>query len=215
MALKTMKQRSINREDMLELTRRMTLSRNCFSRVAGAYFDEEGYVDGTFHIHFLKLSRSDQEKNLKLAKAIPFSDTNRQLKEYVFPREAKMPGSLWQLFMALKECELKNDGLLDMLYEVLGERLCAGADFGFYLFYGSYDVLRKGSDQVSQWESEEVYSFLIGVMSRLSGEYEMGEPECGFLFPAFSDRSADPDAIAVFEKDPENPHTEFYRLLKL
>ena len=30
----------INRDDMLELTRRMTPKRNCFSRIAGAYFDE-------------------------------------------------------------------------------------------------------------------------------------------------------------------------------
>ena len=37
---------------MLELTRRMTPSRNCFSRIAGAYMDEEGYEDGTFNIHF-------------------------------------------------------------------------------------------------------------------------------------------------------------------
>ncbi len=36
----------IRREDMLELTRRMTLKRNCSDRIAGAYFDEEGYVDG-------------------------------------------------------------------------------------------------------------------------------------------------------------------------
>ena len=27
----------INREDMMELTRRMTLKRNCFDRIAGAY----------------------------------------------------------------------------------------------------------------------------------------------------------------------------------
>ena len=42
----------INREDMLELTRRMTLKRNCFDRIAGAYLDEEGFVDGTFNKHF-------------------------------------------------------------------------------------------------------------------------------------------------------------------
>ena len=41
----------ISRDDMLELTRRMTLSRNCFARVAGAYMDEDGYDDGTFNIH--------------------------------------------------------------------------------------------------------------------------------------------------------------------
>ena len=61
----------INREDMLELTRRMTLKRNCFDRIAGAYFDEEGFVDGTFNTHFLKLSPTEQEKNLAIAKAIP------------------------------------------------------------------------------------------------------------------------------------------------
>ena len=54
----------IDREDMLELTRRMTVSRNCFSRIAGAYMDEEGFIDGTFNTHFLKLSGSEKEKNL-------------------------------------------------------------------------------------------------------------------------------------------------------
>ena len=53
----------INREDMLELTRRMTLSRNCFSRIAGAYFDEDGFVDGTFNKHFLKLTSKERQDN--------------------------------------------------------------------------------------------------------------------------------------------------------
>ena len=66
----------INREDMLELTRRMTLKRNCFSRIAGAYLDEEGFVEGTFNKHFQKLSAKDQQFNLNIAKAIPFSYTN-------------------------------------------------------------------------------------------------------------------------------------------
>ena len=52
----------IDREDMLELTRRMTVSRNCFSRIAGAYMDDEGFIDGTFNTHFLKLSGSEKEK---------------------------------------------------------------------------------------------------------------------------------------------------------
>ena len=42
----------INREDMLELTRRMTVSRSNFTRLAGAYYDEEGYVEGTFNTNF-------------------------------------------------------------------------------------------------------------------------------------------------------------------
>ena len=43
----------INREDMLELTRRMTVKRSSMTRIAGAYMDREGYVDGTFNTNFL------------------------------------------------------------------------------------------------------------------------------------------------------------------
>ena len=49
----------IQREDMLELTRRMTLSRNSFTRIAGCYIDSEGEYDGSFNTNFLKLSASD------------------------------------------------------------------------------------------------------------------------------------------------------------
>ena len=92
----------INREDMLELTRRMTLKRNCFSRIAGAYMDREGFVDGTFNKHFQRLSAKEQKQNLEIAKKIPFSETNVQLKEYSFQEKDRKPGSIWQMLMALK-----------------------------------------------------------------------------------------------------------------
>ena len=83
----------INREDMLELTRRMTLKRNCFDRIAGAYLDEEGFVDGTFNKHFQKLSTKDQKSNLEIAKTVPFrrrtySCGNTSLKRHRRVREA-------------------------------------------------------------------------------------------------------------------------------
>ena len=68
----------INREDMLELTRRMNVKRNCFSRIAGAYMDREGFVDGTFNVHFLKLSPKEQQKNMNIAKAVLLGKTNEQ-----------------------------------------------------------------------------------------------------------------------------------------
>ena len=79
------KDTKINRNDMLELTRRMTLSRNCFVRTAGAYIDDEGYIDNTFNVSFKNMSKHDQQVNLDLAKTIPFSKTNEQLKRYKFP----------------------------------------------------------------------------------------------------------------------------------
>ncbi len=98
----------INREDMLELTRRMTPARTSMTRVAGCYIDGDREFDGSFNTNFLKLSGSDRTKNLKLAKTVPFSDTNKNLKKYEFVPEAQKPGSMWQLLMAMKECGLKS-----------------------------------------------------------------------------------------------------------
>ena len=56
----------LNREDMLELTRRMNLARNCFFRIAGSYRDKEGYDDGSFNTAFLKLDQKDKIKNIEI-----------------------------------------------------------------------------------------------------------------------------------------------------
>lgn len=57
----------INREDMLELTRRMTVSRTSFTRIAGAYMDSDGFMDGSFNVNFLNLSSKERQKNLAIA----------------------------------------------------------------------------------------------------------------------------------------------------
>ena len=190
----------INREDMLELTRRMTPDRSSVSRIAGAYFDEEGYVDGTFNTHFLNLSPSERTKNLNLAKTLLLSKTNEELKDYKITVAEKKPGSIWQLLDGMKEAELKNDAFLDIFYELLGERLPAENPWYCFMLYGQYDVPVKGKDKEWIEGSEEVYRYLLCMMGPLAGEYEPGKPEYGFLYPAFRDRTTDEEYINIFEK---------------
>ncbi len=109
----------INREDMLELTRRMTRSRNCFDRIAGSYMDADGYCDGSFNTGFLKLSAAETEEKLRIAKTIPFSETNRQLKKYAFPGKDPASRQMYQLLMGLRHCGLKTDICSDILTDYL------------------------------------------------------------------------------------------------
>lgn len=201
----------IDREDMLELTRRMTLKRSCFTRIAGAYMDGDGFEDGTFNVHFLKLEPAQQSNYLKIAKAVPFADTNRQLRLFPYEGRNEISRQTRQGLLELTRCGLKDDGLLSILYEVIGDVWHPGRDYGIILFHGSYDVPKKASDHERLWESEEVYDFVIGCICPLTGEYEPGMPEWGFLYPAFTDRSRDIRSIAVFEADPERPHEELNR----
>ncbi len=204
----------INRDDMLELTRRMTPARTCFDRIAGAYIDDMGEVDGSFNTHFGKLSASEKSRNLALAKVIPFSKTNEQLKEYSFSETAKGKDSMWRLLLAVQQCGLKNDALMDILYEQIADGYPADHEFAVFVFHGIYDIPLKAKDKESLWESEEVYDFIICTVSPLQGEYEPSEPVFGFLYPAFSDRSADRDKIDIYHADPEKPEEGLlYKLL--
>lgn len=179
----------INREDMLELTRRMTPARSHFTRLAGAYIDEEGYVEGTFNINFTKLKGAERNRCLEIAKHVLISETNKELVSHTI--EGYRPGSIWQLFYALKEDELKNDALLLNLYEYISERYVTGYPYAIYVYFGAYDVPVKASDKERMDDSEEVYRYLIVTISKTDSEQNPDLPEKGMLYPAFTDRSSD------------------------
>ena len=197
----------IDREDMLELTRRMTVSRNCFSRIAGAYMDEEGFIDGTFNTHFLKLSGSEKEKNLNIAKTVPYSNTNVKLigisggVSYGALGMSHHSAQDIAAFASVPNMRVYLPSDRYSLYEYIGERYQPGYPYAVYLFFGSYDVPTKGKDKENQWESEEVYQFLIGTISPVTGDYEAGKPEAGFLYPAFANHSTDIDGINIYQAE--------------
>lgn len=192
----------IHREDMLELTRRMTPARSSAQRIAGAYFDAEGFIDGTFNTHFLNLTAADRKKNLELARTLLLSRTNDQLTDHPIPFRERRAGDVWQLLDGIMESGLKNDALAEVFYEVAGERFCPGYPFGLFFIFGQYDIPVKGSDKEWMEGSEEVYTYLICAVSPLEGEYEPGRPKFGFVYPAFKNRTSDPECILVYQEQP-------------
>lgn len=203
-----MKSLKIDREDMLTLTRRMTLKRNSFTRVAGCYVDADGEFDGSFNTNFLKLSLAERSKNLEMAKTVPFADTNTCLRKYEYSSEMQKTGSMWQLLMAMRECGLKNDALMDIFYDKVMESWeqksfgKAETDgYAIFVYHDRYDIPAKASDKERLGESEEMFEYLIGVICPLIGEYEPGEPEWGFLFPMFTDGGGDLNHVGVYQAE--------------
>ena len=175
--------------------------------------DEEGYVDGSFNRNFLALEKKLQEKNIALAKTVPFAESNKELVGIHFDKE-EMTSECYQAFSALRKCQLKNDALLESIYEMIGEKYQSKTPYAIYVFSGTYDIPVKGTDKESQWESEEVYDFIVCTVSPMKAEYEPDAPVFGFLYPAFSDRSADKEKIDIFHADAEHPEEGLmYKLL--
>lgn len=194
----------INREDMLALTRRMTVRRSSLHRVAGAYVDQEGGIEGTFNTRFLKLSAGDKEKNLALAKQIPFAKTNQQLKRFVLPETAANQNSIWRLLAGVKEAGLENDALLDVFYDLFAEQFQWNRSYGIFFFHDVYDIPSKAADHERLGESEQIFSYLICAVCPVTGEYEPDVPIWGFLYPAFAEGSAAVNCVDIYqERDSE------------
>ena len=188
----------INRDDMLELTRRMTLKRTHFTRMAGCYVDADGDFDGSFNKTFANLSVKDREEQLAIAKAIPFAATNKALKEVTFPGKSVKNKELQKLLLGIRSCNLKNDALLDVFYDLVMEEYQPDMPYSILMYHGVYDIPRKGSDHEWQGESEEIFDYLICAICPVTGDYHSEKPVRGFLYPAYADRGADMDHIDVF-----------------
>lgn len=191
---------NIFRDDMLELTRRMTPERSSIFRIAGAYVDETGYITGTFNTSMLKLPADERNKNLKLAKTVPFSKTNEELIMHEIPGKGLWDADMYKLLMGLRECELKNDALLDVFYEIMAEHIGFDGPYALFVYFGSYDIPLKASDKEYMRESESVYNYIICTLSPMAGEYEPAAPVKGFLFPGYYGRAADLSSIYVYNK---------------
>ena len=83
-----------------------------------AYFDEEGYVDGTFNTHFLKLSAAERSRNLNQAKTLLLAKTNEELKEYPISLEMRVLKRLTDLVI--------SGGLMLLLSPILLVRILYG-----------------------------------------------------------------------------------------
>lgn len=203
----------INREDMLELTRRMTPARTSFTRIAGCYVDADGDFDGSFNINFLKLSASEKTK-ISHRQNDSICRDKHKTEKYEIQQENQKAGSMWQLLMALRDCELKNDALMDTLYDIIMENIRITTPYAIYVFHDNYDIPAKATDKERLGESEEMFPYLICAICPLVGEYEPGSPTSGFLFPAFTDRSGDLNHINIYGIT-EKKREELGRLISL
>ncbi len=203
----------IDREDMLAITRRMTVKRTSVTRIAGAYMDSDGFIDGTFNTRFLKLSGSDRAKNLEIAKTIPFAQTNGNLKRYVIPENSRGKESMYQLLMGIRSSGLENDALLEIFYEKTGERYRSDHEYGIFMFHDRYDIPSKAADHVRLGESEEMFEYLICAVCPVTGDYEAGSPECGFIFPSYAKGGALLNCIDIYQADMSCVHRELVEML--
>ena len=217
----------MNRKDILELKRRMKKEECTFTKIRGCYVDSKKNI--ILHINETFLNLVDEEffKYLEIAKKTLSGTIGNNLLELEFPPEEEQPGGKQNFLLGLRDSKLKDDGLLERLYELIIDNYDYDGNYLILVYHDAYDVIVKTNDNNKLDESEEVYDYIICSIcpveltkaglgyradeNRIGArirDWVVSMPENGFVFPAFSDRSSDIHSLMYYTKNPKEPKQE-------
>lgn len=218
----------MNKKDILELKRRLKKDACTFTRMCGCYVDADRNKVTTIGETFLNLEEEEFYKYLEITKKVLSGTIGNNILELEFPTAEEAPGGRQQFLMGLRESALKSDELMDAFYDLVIENYNYVGNYLILLFHDAYDVMKKTSDNNKLDESEEVYEYLLGAICPVTltkpglgyredenrigpriRDWVVGVPDTGFVFPAFTDRSADIHSVMFYTRDAKTPHAEF------
>ena len=217
----------MTKKDVLELKRRFTKNECTFTKVCGCYVNATREIVVTFNETFLNLEDEEFYKYLEIAKKALSGTIGNNLLELSFLK-GEEGTEAQKFFLGLRDSGLKSDGLLDVLYERIIKEYDYAGNYLILLFHDAYDVPLKTTDNNKLDESEEVYEYILcaicpveltkaglgyhkdkNVIAPRIRDWVVSVPETGFLFPAFSDRSSDVNAMGYFVKDAKKAQPDF------
>lgn len=197
-------------------------------RMRACYVNEEKEKISTFHDMFLQLEEQERAKYCELFKRSMSGKFGRNLFNVEFPVPEEMEGGHQEFLYRLQKSELKDDALVEQLFDKIIASYSYPGKYLIILTHGVYDIPMKLKDQtILDDASEYVYSFILcsicpvellreglcydvnaqTFMSR-TDDWAVKNPETAFLFPAYNFRNMDIHSSLYFTRHPEERHEE-------
>ncbi|MDO5141491.1 MAG: DUF4317 domain-containing protein [Eubacteriales bacterium] len=217
---------NITKGDVLELRRRLKKTECTFGQLCGCYVNSGKQVVLKFSQPFSELAEDEYHKYLEIAKKTLSGTLGSNLLELSFDR-AEQATERQQYLLALKSSKLTNEALLDRLYEQVIEQYAYPGNYLILLYHDVYDVPSRATSGEEQDESEAIYEYLLCAVcpvdlakpalgyredeNRIGARVRdqvVGLPDLGFVYPAFSDRGSDVNAVMYYVKPGRGSHPE-------
>ena len=80
---------------------------------------------------------------------------------------------MYQLLLGIRSSGLENDALLEIFYEMTGEKYRSDHEYGIFVFHDRYDIPAKAADHVRLGESEQMFEYLICAVCPVTGAYRI------------------------------------------
>ncbi len=218
---------NITKKDVNELRRRLKKSECSFGRMSGCYVNNGKQVVLKFVRQFSELEEDEYYKYLEIAKKTLSGTLGGNLLELEFDR-GEDAAERQKFLLALKASKLSGEELLDRLYEQVIEQYAYPGNYLILVYHDIYDVMTRTSDGIELDESSEVYEYILCAVcpvelakpalgyreeeNRIGArvrDWVVGLPDLGFVYPAFSGRGSDVNAVMYYIKTGKPSHPEF------
>ncbi|MBQ8639060.1 MAG: DUF4317 domain-containing protein [Lachnospiraceae bacterium] len=219
----------MNRKEISEIRGQFKKDGNAIDCICGCYVDNEKNIRMKERRTFLTLSEDEIFKYYEIFKKAMSGPIGKNLHNLDYTIDQELTGEGHKLLLALRDCKLKDDELLDRFYQKVVDNYEYGENYYIVLIHANYDVPGRGTDEIEMDDASEiVYEYILCCVcpvvlsepglcyNAVSNSIEERErdwwvelPMNGFLFPAFNDRNADVHSLLYYSKKPEELHSEW------
>ena len=219
----------MNQKELSELRRRFKPDHNNFNRIFGCYVNSNrdiiSYVDTSMAL----LQQEEQEMYLTLLKKALSGSLDKNLIDIRFSTQQVADSDEHRLLQTLRSTELQDPNSRETLYRTIIDAIDMGeTNYLILLAADAYDVPHRGTDDILQaGASDQVYRYFVCSICPVKAptmnlkfvheEQEfhgcstgniVSNPELGFLYPAFDDRSANIYAALFYTRNAAELHQE-------
>ena len=211
----------MNRAESAEIKKQYTPDRCTIDRICGCYVNHEKKKIFTSSRAFALISDEEMFKYLDVFRHALSGRHGKNLIDLAFLEAEKEEGGTQDFFLRLRESGLEDDVLLDMFYDRFIENYDFGENYYIILVHAVYDVPGVTSDRVAMEDaSEHVFDHILCavcpvLLSKAGLSYNeqknliedrfrdwvVDMPAKGFLFPSFTDRTANVHQLLYYTKD--------------
>ncbi|MCR4892106.1 MAG: DUF4317 domain-containing protein [Lachnospiraceae bacterium] len=219
----------MNKSEVSEIKKQFEIDNCTVERICTCYVGSEKEKKFVSRDAFFSLPEEEMHKYLAFFKKALTGTIGKNLMNLEFPLSEEAEGGKQEFFMKLRDSNLSDDDLLDEFYDRIIANYETAEKYCILLVFATYDIPGKTLDGLEMEDaSENMYSYLLccicpvelsqGVLGYDTENNRIGEldrdwvvqnPDKGFLFPSFADRTGDVHEVLYYTRKAEDVQPDF------
>ena len=223
----------MNEKEVAELRRRFRPDRNSISHVRGCYVNEQGEIISQFDQSLGMMTQDENERFLAILRKTLSGSIGRNLLDIEFDTNQVVHGAEHKLLMTLRSSALHDEEAVQTFFQKVISSVHLESNYLILLTRDAYDVPFRSKDgEQLEDASNDVFTYILcticpvkstkpalsyhvqeNAFHTLSPDWVVSQPEFGFIFPAFDERSTNIYNALYYTRDLTQNQSDFIDVL--